>query len=89
MRSIYIIVYFFFIVNRRDNDWYSALQQLGDQYNMLIRGGGFEVGGKCVCFGISSKLKVYTVPTTSVTNLSEKETTKQRAAKKQLATSSL
>jgi hypothetical protein len=88
MRSIYIIVYFFFIVNRRDNDWYSALQQLGDQYNMLIRG-GFEVGGKCVCFGISSKLKVYTVPTTSVTNLSEKETTKQRAAKKQLATSSL
>jgi hypothetical protein len=56
---------------------------------MLIRGGGFEVGGKCVCFGISSKLKVYTVPTTSVTNLSEKETTKQRAAKKQLATSSL
>jgi hypothetical protein len=82
MRSIYIIVYFFFIVNRRDNDWYSALQQLGDQYNMLIRGGGFEVGGKCVCFGISSKLKVYTVPTTSVTNLSEKRNNKTKSGEK-------
>jgi hypothetical protein len=55
---------------------------------MLRRGGGFEVG-KSFFFEIASKLKVYTVPTTRVTNLSEKETTKQRSAKKQLATSSL